>query len=62
MVGAVQGEVKRGPELAFDPIEELFDSAIDAYHRSGDQGNLLPALASLVVYLDRVEADSTESC
>ncbi len=33
----------------------LFDSAIDAYHRSGAQGNLFPALASLAVYLDRVE-------
>ena len=39
------------PDRALD----LFDLAIDGFHRSGDLGNLFPALGSLAVHFDRVE-------
>ena len=38
-----------------DTALELFDLAIDGFHRAGDQGNLGPALGSLAVHFDRVE-------
>jgi hypothetical protein len=46
-VEAVHGELDRALEL--------FDAAIDSLHRSGNHGDLVPTLAYLAVFFDRIE-------